>query len=265
MIDLHSHIIFAADDGAKNIEESLEMAAQAVETGYTKILCTPHFRYPRFKNEGVLENFQILKEKLEEGGVPLEILLGNELYLAPENIQALGKGQVNPIEGTSYILVEAAPSMPYRSYAGALAEIEALGYKPVLAHIERYFFSLGEIRELYEKYPVQVNISSVNLDMKKRIRILAQEGLIDILATDSHGKERRNYRLSGELEVFREILGEERFRLLTQGNPERILKDEKIIKSGGSNGKHETSCSSRSFIGRVIERISSRIRIGRDS
>jgi len=42
MIDLHSHILFGIDDGAKDINMSLEMARLAVADGTTHIACTPH-------------------------------------------------------------------------------------------------------------------------------------------------------------------------------------------------------------------------------
>ena len=48
MIDLHCHILPGVDDGAKNLEESLEMARIAKEQGIKKIISTSHY-HPEFE------------------------------------------------------------------------------------------------------------------------------------------------------------------------------------------------------------------------
>src|ERR1700683_3986298 len=42
MVDIHSHIVFGVDDGAKTIEDSLAMLALAADSGTTDIVATPH-------------------------------------------------------------------------------------------------------------------------------------------------------------------------------------------------------------------------------
>ena len=44
MKDIHSHILFDIDDGAYNIEESIEIIKQAINNKYTDIVLTPHYR-----------------------------------------------------------------------------------------------------------------------------------------------------------------------------------------------------------------------------
>lgn len=44
MIDLHRHILFGIDDGAKNIDDSIDMAREAVAEGITHILASPHYK-----------------------------------------------------------------------------------------------------------------------------------------------------------------------------------------------------------------------------
>ena len=45
LVDFHSHILPAIDDGAKNIEESIKILDMMSETGVDVVYCTPHF-YP---------------------------------------------------------------------------------------------------------------------------------------------------------------------------------------------------------------------------
>ena len=40
--DIHSHILYGIDDGAKTLEESLAMLRLAAEAGTTDIVATPH-------------------------------------------------------------------------------------------------------------------------------------------------------------------------------------------------------------------------------
>ncbi len=43
MIDLHNHLLFEMDDGAKSMYDSITMARIALEQGITKIAATSHF------------------------------------------------------------------------------------------------------------------------------------------------------------------------------------------------------------------------------
>lgn len=51
MIDLHCHILPGIDDGAKNMEDSIDMAREAVSEGITHILATPHYKNGHWDNE----------------------------------------------------------------------------------------------------------------------------------------------------------------------------------------------------------------------
>ena len=44
MIDLHCHILWGIDDGAKTLDESLEMARALVELGFSHVAASPHNR-----------------------------------------------------------------------------------------------------------------------------------------------------------------------------------------------------------------------------
>jgi protein-tyrosine phosphatase len=92
MIDLHSHILFETDDGSNNIEESIKMAKEAFEAGFTTICCTPHYLEPIYiktKKENE-EKLNKLKEALEKENIKMELLLGNEIFVV-QNIDKLIK------------------------------------------------------------------------------------------------------------------------------------------------------------------------------
>lgn len=44
MIDIHCHLLYGVDDGAKTIEESVAMLEAAKEQGISAMILTPHYR-----------------------------------------------------------------------------------------------------------------------------------------------------------------------------------------------------------------------------
>ena len=49
MVDIHTHILPALDDGSESIEESLQLLEELKSQGITDVIATPHF-YPQYDN-----------------------------------------------------------------------------------------------------------------------------------------------------------------------------------------------------------------------
>ena len=139
MVDLHSHILPGIDDGARSLEESVEIALAAARDGTTVMAATPHVRddYPTAAQRMerlVLELDRILRKR----GIGLHLLGGAEIAipqlrtLSDEELRLFGLAG-NP----HYLLVE----FPYYGWPFSLeTEISTLrshGITPVLAHPER--------------------------------------------------------------------------------------------------------------------------------
>jgi protein-tyrosine phosphatase len=91
MIDIHAHILPGVDDGAKNWDQTLQMARLAVEDGITIMVATPHLYKGRSidltqvnTREIILQHVAQLKDKLYEEKIPLEILPGCDFPLSFE-------------------------------------------------------------------------------------------------------------------------------------------------------------------------------------
>ena len=84
MIDIHSHILYGVDDGAKTINDSIKLIDEMVKQGVTKFILTPHRRKGMFEEtvEKIEENFKILKEAVKNRYKDIELYLrkGNLLY-----------------------------------------------------------------------------------------------------------------------------------------------------------------------------------------
>src|SRR6478672_863374 len=107
MIDLHSHILRGIDDGARTMEDSVEIARAAVADGITAIAGTPHVRDDWPTDAGVMEyRVAELRAELERQGIPLDVRQGGEIAfdwvgkLPTETLKRFGLGG-NP----RYVLV----------------------------------------------------------------------------------------------------------------------------------------------------------------
>ena len=227
MIDIHSHILFGVDDGAKTVEDSLELLKQAEQNGYTDIVCSSHFYIGRFENENYNKNFKILKKRIKDENIKINIYKGNEVAFldgALENIK-----NINTINGTKYMLVEFKKGLLYPLYKGFLEKLINMGYIPVLAHIERYpFIKFEEFKELYKMGVVfQMNIKTVEL-LSPMMEYFLKNSYIKLVATDTHNILRRNYDVGKNLKKLKNLVGEKSFLELTYENPKKILNNEKI-------------------------------------
>lgn len=195
--DVHTHIIPEVDDGAENLEESLEMIRQMREQGVLNIIATPH--YPDGKTEKIKEAFNILKEKVKEKYPDMKLYLGNELLNGPGIIEALKSKKALTIADTKYILVEFLPGDSRRKIYSSLREYVMEGYIPIIAHVERY-------ENLYKDYDffdeiinmgvyIQMNTESITGGRFDRhasyCRKLLTNGYVHFLGSDCHGAEKR--------------------------------------------------------------------------
>ena len=85
-IDIHSHIIYGADDGAQSMTEAIRMLQADRDQGAVAVFATPH--YGRENNNylpkaaGVREKFELLKERAAEEVPEIRLYLGTEWYCA---------------------------------------------------------------------------------------------------------------------------------------------------------------------------------------
>lgn len=198
MIDIHSHILPGLDDGAGDWEQSCEMLKIAHEQGIKKIIATPHFM-PGRRNaspETIRNKAKRLQAYIEEQGYDMQVYTGNEIYYNGDVTEKLECGSVLTLADSSFILLEFSPMDDYRYIYNSLAELVSEGYRPILAHAERYEAISRDIKSRVEDLKkmgvlIQINASSVEgkhgRQEKKTIKELLKNQLVDFIGTDAHG------------------------------------------------------------------------------
>ncbi|MGL5330736.1 MAG: tyrosine-protein phosphatase [Peptostreptococcaceae bacterium] len=239
MIDMHCHILPGVDDGAENIDESIEMARIAQSEGITKIVCTPHF-HPDFEytmGDVLFDEVQSLNKELRKNNIDVEVYIGNELYYSNEVIEDLKELDFYTLNDSKYLLIEFSPMNLPKNLADVVYEIKLKGYVPVLAHVERYNSVIENPNVIYdcikEGAIIQVNASSIlgkhGKEIKKTTEILLDNNMVHIVASDAHGSERRRPQLKEAYEYVKSNYSKEVANNLFKYNQSLISANEYII------------------------------------
>jgi protein-tyrosine phosphatase len=243
MIDLHSHILRGIDDGARTLDDSLDIARAAVRNGIVAIAGTPHVR-DDWPTEATLmeERVAELRAALEADGIPLDVVSGGEIsigrltLLDPDELRRFALG------GSRYLLVET----PYYGWPHVLPQLlyslQNQGFAPVLAHPERNpdVAERPQVLVPLVESGVLIQVTAASLDGRigrrafECARLLIREGLAHLLASDAHHASVREV---GMAEAATRVGNPALARWLTWDVPAAILADEKIplrprVKSG---------------------------------
>jgi protein-tyrosine phosphatase len=250
VIDLHSHLLPGIDDGASDLNVSLEMARIAVANGVTIQACTPHILPGVYNNVGPQIRLATLElqRHLDEHGIPLRLVTGADAHVTPHMVSALHSGAILSLADTRYVLVEPPHHVAPPRLECFFFELLAAGYVPILTHPER----LTWIETHYAKFVqlfragvwMQITSGSLTGAFGRRPRYWAErmlnEALVQILATDAHGARRRPPDLAEGRAVAAKWLGEEEAEQMVSIRPRAILENldpsEVSAPPGGGEG-----------------------------
>ena len=193
--DVHSHFIPGIDDGAQTIEDSVTMITEMYNMGYKKVITTPHIMSDYYRNtpEIILSGLEKVRTALKEAAIPIEVEAASEYYI-DFDFERKVKNEKLLTFGNNYILFEISYMNPPDNLYHVIFEMQMLGYKPVLAHPERYNFWHSDF-EKYEEFIdkgvlLQMNINSLtgyySIATKKIAEQMIDKNMISFLGTDCH-------------------------------------------------------------------------------
>lgn len=237
--DIHIHLLCGADDGAEN-EEQMRKILDAAYADGTRIICaTPHFHPGYFGDnraavEAAFEKLKAYAEKYED----LKLYLGNELRYSPNCLDWLQSGECRTINGSRYLLVDFAENADEDYIVTSVLKLLNAGYKPILAHTERYesfHRDLGEIQRLKEcgvliQLDAQSPFGGWGKGAKKRSKKLLEHYLVDLVASDAHDTFERPPQMSECFNYVANKYGADYANSIFLKNPCDIVDDSDIGK-----------------------------------
>ena len=240
IIDMHCHVLPGVDDGAQSMEESLELVKKACAQGVRSIIATPHYSRRSLNPDRHAEQ-ESLRAELEERiqdeiDADFEVFLGQEVYYHEEITQRIRDGYGWPMADSRYMLIEFDTRSDYETIFRGLRKLANAGYRPILAHMERFpaIRRKGGIEELMSLGVVmQMNYESLAgsfLNGEVRwCREQVKSGVIDVLGSDMHRLDFRPPNLMPALHWLQKALDPEDIRRLCYENPMRIVWDRELL------------------------------------
>ncbi len=195
--DMHSHLLPGIDDGAKNIEDSLDLISRLQDLGFRKLITTPHIMTDYYGNtaESIIRNYDAFKPALKERGYTLFFECAAEYYL-DEQVYALVAARKPLLTfGQNYFLFETNVISEPLQLREFIFSLTSQGYRPVMAHPERYqYMTLEKAEDLhYRGVLLQVNILSLigyyGPPIQRIAEKLIDKGWVDVLGTDCHNAD----------------------------------------------------------------------------
>ena len=236
MIDIHSHLLYGIDDGSRSIVESAYIIKGLSEIGYTDIILTPHFingsSYMSTR-ENNLDLLDRLKVELVKHQIPVNLYLGNEIYIDSDIIKLFKEGIISSLNDSKYLLIELPMSGENEIYYDVFLDLINMGYKVILAHPERYISFQKDFNKIYELKELgvllQSNVGSVLGDYgrgaKKTIKRLLKENLITFMGTDiHHNKEEYTFVLKAKKKMGK-YLTQKQINNIFENNAKVLLND----------------------------------------
>lgn len=231
LVDIHCHILPGVDDGAPDMETSRAMIRDAYEQGVRYIIATPHYRPEMFEPsmKKVIRVYHELRNYAEEVGIGLR--LGCEYYRNEQMIRHLDKKLRPTMLGSRYVLTEFSTNDSFVTVRNYIYELITKGYRPIVAHVERYFCCqeperIQKLKKLGAQ--IQINADSVlgyeGHTIKKICAGLMKDDLVDFIGSDAHNLEGRKMNLGKCATYVRKKMGQDYAEEIFVDNPRRIWK-----------------------------------------
>ena len=137
--DIHSHLIPNIDDGCANIENSIICIEYLKGMEFNKIVTTPNVMASVYHNTPaeINQGLKLLQTALKDRNIEVEIEAAAEYKVDELFIEYLKEDNLLTF-GNNYVLIALSFIAPPTNLEEIIFTMRTKGYKPILAHPERY-------------------------------------------------------------------------------------------------------------------------------
>lgn len=234
LCNIHTHALWGLDDGAKSIEETLDMLGAMYASGVDTVCLTPHFDpVGGFDTDigDVSSRFSELRTAVGQKLPDLHLSLGEEVFFHVDIVKNLTSGVCLSLNGSRSVLLEFGPRESLSEIVSGVEKLLTSGFIPIIAHTERYLALVKNRRELLRLKDagamVQLNASSVcgknGFAVRRVTDRLIRMGIADAVADDSHNMTDRAPDLADAERYVRRKFGDAACARLFCDGPREIL------------------------------------------
>lgn len=196
--DIHTHILYGVDDGAKTIDDSIELLKEEIKQGVSLIFFTPHFYYGHnyYDVNTLKERYKELCELDFIKDSNTNLILGNECFCNYHIMTDLLNGDALTMGDSNYVLVEFDYGIDIKSIVNTCRELYNESFRPIIAHMERYQpFKESHLKTLQSlNVEFQMNAGYISHILSNHIlskndkynKKLLKTGVISYIGSDTH-------------------------------------------------------------------------------
>jgi len=232
MIDIHCHILPGIDDGARNMQQALELANYAVADGVTHMVFTPHIQPGMYNNhcQSIQSIFETFRQALRQADINLHTAMAAEVRICPEILPMIADKEI-PLfrseSGQQTMLLEFPHSHILPGSENMIAWLGKQGINCLIAHPERNKEVMANIDKLLPFLnmgcQLQLTAASVAGDFGEQSRKVAIEllerGWVSVLASDAHSLRRRPPAMAAGRKAAEAVLGSQAADDLVRAGP----------------------------------------------
>ena len=233
--DIHTHLLPATDDGAKDLQDALAMARLAYDDGTRAMILTPHYRGQYRQNTPALlrQRFADFEQEVKKTLPDMRLYLGSEVQYQMDVFQLLHSGEVLPLCGSRYVLLEFMGNARRARVVAGVAEARQFGYVPIIAHVElcdalRLDASL-RAEVLHMGARLQINADSLlgshGLGIKLFCHKLLRRRQVHFVASDAHETRIRTPKLKKAYQLVQRKYGEEYAGRIFDENARAVIEN----------------------------------------
>lgn len=194
--DIHNHLLPGIDDGSPNLQSSIELINMYKDLGITEMYATPHTMADYYPNTPDTINTSLakLKEALIQNNLgEIKIKAASEYMVDPYFDKIIENDEILTLKD-KHVLIEMSYLRESPNFDEAVYKLQLKGYKPILAHPERYLFYIDDdtIFTQMKNKGIKLQLNALSLSkyygekINKKAKELLKEGLYDFIGLDTH-------------------------------------------------------------------------------